>query len=161
MDNYNIKRRDSGKLFSMKRKEYIQRRDSLNKNENKEIPNKKGGVINLSPKDNIKDNNNKKESNDINTNNNMNNNNNFRDDRKVIRRRRTIHEPKMMEIIEEEKIENEEPFDREFKIESSKKKPNIQPQIPKDKNISNFSKYTNNNNNNINNNNINNNSDKT
>ena len=27
----------------------------------------------------------------------------------------------MMEIIEEEKIENEEPFDREFKIESSKK----------------------------------------
>jgi len=28
----------------------------------------------------------------------------------------------MMEIIEEEKIENEEPFDREFKIESSKKK---------------------------------------
>ena len=158
MDNYNIKRRDSGKLFSMKRKEYIQRRDSLNKNENQEIPNKKGGVINLSPKDNTKDNNNKKESNDINTNNNMNNNNNnFRDDRKVIRRRRTIHEPKMMEIIEEEKIENEEPFDREFKIESSKKKPNIQPQIPKDKNISNFSKYTNNN---INNNNINN-SDKT
>ena len=71
MDNYNIKRRDSGKLFSMKRKEYIQRRDSLNKNENQEIPNKK--------------------------------------------------EPKMMEIIEEEKIENEEPFDREFKIESSKK----------------------------------------
>ena len=28
-----------------------------------------------------------------------------------------------MEIIEEEKIENEEPFDREFRIESSKKKP--------------------------------------
>ena len=98
MDNYNMKRRDSGKLFSMKRNQYIQRRDSL--------------------------------------------------------RKRTIHEPKMMEIIEEEKIENEEPFDREFKIESSKKKPkpkNIS-SIPKEKNISNFSNYSKNNTDNNNNN---------
>ena len=141
MDNYNMKRRDSGKLFSMKRNQYIQRRDSLNKNEKEKesenIPIKKEDK---SPKDNIKE----KED------------NNFRDDRKVIRRKRTIHEPKMMEIIEEEKIENEEPFDREFKIESSKKKPkpkNIS-SIPKEKNISNFSNYnkinTDNNNNNNN-----------
>ena len=139
MDNYNMKRRDSGKLFSMKRNQYIQRRDSLNKNEKEKesenIPIKKEDK---SPKDNIKE----KED------------NNFRDDRKVIRRKRTIHEPKMMEIIEEEKIENEEPFDREFRIESSKKKPkpkNIS-SIPKEKNISNFSNYnkinTDNNNNN-------------
>ena len=137
MDNYNMKRRDSGKLFSMKRNQYIQRRDSLNKNEkekeNESIPIKKEEK-NDYPKDN---------------------DNNFRDDRKVIRRKRTIHEPKMMEIIEEEKIENEEPFDREFRIESSKKKPkpkNIS-SIPKEKNISNFSNYAKNNTDNNNNNN--------
>ena len=135
MDNYNMKRRDSGKLFSMKRNQYIQRRDSLNKNEkekeNESIPIKKEEK-NDYPKDN---------------------DNKFRDDRKVIRRKRTIHEPKMMEIIEEEKIENEEPFDREFRIESSKKKPkpkNIS-SIPKEKNISNFSNYSKNNTDNNNN----------
>ena len=137
MDNYNMKRRDSGKLFSMKRNQYIQRRDSLNKNEKEKesenIPIKKEDK---SPKDNIKE-----------------KDNNLRDDRKVIRRKRTIHEPKMMEIIEEEKIENEEPFDREFRIESSKKKPkpkNIS-SIPKEKNISNFSNYSKNNTDNNNN----------
>ena len=138
MDNYNMKRRDSGKLFSMKRNQYIQRRDSLNKNEKKK---EKDITLNKEekndyPKDNLKE-----------------KDNNFRDDRKVIRRKRTIHEPKMMEIIEEEKIENEEPFDREFKIESSKKKPkpkNIS-SIPKEKNISNFSNYSKNNTDNNNN----------
>ena len=144
IDNYNMKRRDSGKLFSMKRNQYIQRRDSLNKNEKENLEQKKQnippkrGVINIPPKEN----------------NNINNNNdeeedpfekNFRDDRKVIRRRRTIHEPKLMEIIEEEKDENDEPFDREFKIESSKKIPKPQSQIPPEKKISNFSKSQNNN----------------
>ena len=144
IDNYNMKRRDSGKLFSMKRNQYIQRRDSLNKNEKENLEQKKQnippkrGVINIPPKEN----------------NNINNNNdeeedpfekNFRDDRKVIRRRRTIHEPKLMEIIEEEKDENDEPFDREFKIESSKKIPKPQSQIPQEKKISNFSKSQNNN----------------
>ena len=144
IDNYNIKRRDSGKLFSMKRNQYIQRRDSLNKNEKENLEQKKQnippkrGVINIPPKEN----------------NNINNNNdeeedpfekNFRDDRKVVRRRRTIHEPKLMEIIEEEKDENDEPFDREFKIESSKKIPKPQSQIPQEKKISNFSKSQNNN----------------
>ena len=144
IDNYNMKRRDSGKLFSMKRNQYIQRRDSLNKNEKENLEQKKQnippkrGVINIPPKEN----------------NNINNNNdeeedpfekNFRDDRKVIRRRRTIHEPKLMEIIEEEKDENDEPFDREFKIESSKKIPKPQSQIPPEKKISNFSKNQNNN----------------
>ena len=143
-DNYNMKRRDSGKLFSMKRNQYIQRRDSLNKNEKENLEQKKQnippkrGVINIPPKEN----------------NNINNNNdeeedpfekNFRDDRKVVRRRRTIHEPKLMEIIEEEKDENDEPFDREFKIESSKKIPKPQSQIPPEKKISNFSKSQNNN----------------
>ena len=144
IDNYNLKRRDSGKLFSMKRNQYIQRRDSLNKNEKENLEQKKQnippkrGVINIPPKEN----------------NNINNNNdeeedpfekNFRDDRKVVRRRRTIHEPKLMEIIEEEKDENDEPFDREFKIESSKKIPKPQSQIPQEKKISNFSKSQNNN----------------
>ena len=149
MKNYNMKRRDSGKLFSMKRNQYIQRRDSMNKNEKEKenseqkvnIPQKRG-VINIPPKDNNNINNNinekKEEENDK---------LNVRDDRKVIRRRRTLHEPKLMEIIEEEKDENED-FDREFKIESSKKKPNIQTHFPKDKNISNFSKNTVNNSNN-------------
>ena len=39
-----------------------------------------------------------------------------------MRRKRTIHEPKRMEIIEEEKLENEGPFDIEFKIESPMEK---------------------------------------
>ena len=147
IDNYNIKRRDSGKLFSMKRNQYIQRRDSLNKNEkenfeqkNQNIPPKRG-VINIPPKDNnnINKNNNDKEEDPF--------DNNFRDDRKVIRRRRTIHEPKLMEIIEEEKDENDEPFDREFRIESSKKMPKPQSSIPPEKKITNFSKSQNINNN--------------
>ena len=143
IDNYNIKRRDSGKLFSMKRNQYIQRRDSLNKNEkenfeqkNQNIPPKRG-VINIPPKENNNSNDNDKEEDPF--------ENNFRDDRKVVRRRRTIHEPKLMEIIEEEKDENDEPFDREFKIESSKKIPKPQSQIPPEKKISNFSKSQNNN----------------
>ena len=145
IDNYNIKRRDSGKLFSMKRNQYIQRRDSLNKNEkenleqknqNQNIPPKRG-VINIPPKENNNINNDEKEEDPF--------ENNFRDDRKVVRRRRTIHEPKLMEIIEEEKDENDEPFDREFKIESSKKIPKPQSQIPPEKKITNFSKSQNNN----------------
>ena len=39
-----------------------------------------------------------------------------------MRRKKTLHEPKMMEVIEEEKFENDEPFDREFKIETPQKK---------------------------------------
>ena len=150
IDDYDIKRRDSGKLYSMKRNQYIERRDSFNKSEekNKNIP-QRGGVINIPPKDNninnIKENNNDEE--DF--------INNFKDDRKVLRKRKTLHEPKLMEVIEEEKDENEEPFDREFKIESSKKKPKIQFNNHQEKKISNFSKMpqdntttTNNNNNN-------------
>ena len=144
-NDYNMKRRDSGKLFSMKRNQYIQRRDSIEKNEQNNINNnipQKRGVINIPQKEN-NDNNysNKKEEYD----------NNFRDDRKVIRRRKTLHEPKIMEVIEEEKDDNEEPFDREFKIESSKKKPNLKANFPKDKNISNFSKNIENNSKNDNN----------
>ena len=148
IDNYNMKRRDSGKLFSMKRNQYIQRRDSLKKNEkeftvqnNQNIPQKRG-VINIPPKDNNTINNNEKkeeeEEDEFEK--------YFRDDRKVMRRKRTLHEPKLMEIIEEEKDENEDPFDREFKIESSKKTLKPQPQIQKEKEkkVSNFSKNPNN-----------------
>ena len=147
-NDLNLKRRDSGKLFSLKRNQYIQRRDSLSKNEkdqseknNQNIPPQRGGIINIPPKqdNNININNNindKKEEEDI-----------LRDDRKVIRRRKTLHEPKLMEIIEEEKDENEEPFDREFRIESSKKMPKPKPQYPNDKKVSNFSKNTQSNNN--------------
>jgi hypothetical protein len=135
IDDYDIKRRDSGKLYSMKRNQYIERRDSFKKSEekNKNIP-QRGGVINIPPKDNninnIQENNNDEE--DF--------FNNFKDDRKVLRKRKTLHEPKLMEVIEEEKDENEEPFDREFKIESSKKKPKIQFNNHQEKKISNFSK---------------------
>ena len=153
IDNYNLKRRDSGKLYSLKRNQYIQRRDSIEKTEKENQKNnsfpQRGGVINIPPKNNnnnqINNISNEKEEEDKFE-------NNFRDDRKVIRRRKTLHEPKIMEIIEEEKDENEEPFgkefDREFKIESSKKKPTIQSKFPKDKNISNFAKNTQKDNNN-------------
>ena len=147
-DNFDLKRRDSGKLFSMKRNQFIQRRDSIEKTErenqkNNSIP-QRGGVVNLPPKND----NNNKINNDLEKKDEEENkfDNNYRDDRKIIRKRKTLHEPKIMEIIEEEKDENEEPFDkefdREFKIESSKKKPNIQPKFPKDKKISNFSNNT-------------------
>ena len=57
----------------------------------------------------------------------------------TIRRKRTIHEPKMMEVIEEEKYENDEPFDREFKIESSKKPRQNPPSNQAYGKVSNFS----------------------
>ena len=157
-NNYHLKRRDSGKMFSMKRNQYIQNRDSFKKEKEKEKDNKeqfkynnnnpqRGGVINIPPKNNNNINNIEKEENDIDD-----EIDKIRDDRKVIRRRRTLHEPKLMEIIEEEKDENEEPFDREFKIESSKKIPQKKV-FPQDKKISNFSDNKNipknNNNNNI------------
>ena len=126
LDDYDMKRRNSGKIFSMKRDQYIQRRDSIKKKkEEKEKERKnvqqqpRGGTINIQqkvtePKDSKH---NKVESNEEDD-----EDEEFRDDRKVMRRKRTLHEPKVLEIIEEEKQENEEPFDREFKIESSNKK---------------------------------------
>ena len=157
IDNYNLKRRDSGKLFSMKRDQFIHRRDSIEKTEKENQKNnstpQRGGVVNLPQKNYINNKiNNDPEKKDEEEDDKF--DNYYRDDRKVIRRRKTLHEPKIMEVIEEEKDENEEPFtkefDREFKIESSKKKPNIQSKFPKDKDkkISNFSKNTQNDNNN-------------
>ena len=135
--NYNMKRRDSGKIFRMKRNQYIQNRDSIKKEKEKENlehnkykNQQRGGVINIPPKDNNINNNNEEEDID-------NLIDNIRDDRKVIRRKRTLHEPKNMEIIEEEKDENEEPFDREFKIESSEKRPSKNT-FPQNKKIQNF-----------------------
>ena len=67
----------------------------------------------------------------------------FRDDRMVIRRKKTLHEPKGMEVIEEEKSENEEPFDREFKIETPLKKENNYIPPKNIEKISNFSESEN------------------
>ena len=147
-NNYSMKRRDSGKIFSMKRNQYIQNRDSIKKEKEKEKENleqiklknpQRGGVINIPPKDNSnnKNNNNIENEDDIDT-----MIDNIRDDRKVIRRKRTLHEPRKMEIIEEEKDENDEPFDREFKIESSEKRPQKRV-FPQDKKIQNFSDINN------------------
>ena len=126
-DEYNVKRRSSGKIFNMKRDQYDQRRNSIKQKKEQEEKEKlnnqqRGGTINIQPNvskvnkgpmDSKKENNNNNDEDDE---------DDFRDDREVIRRKRTIHQPKMMEVIEEEKAENEEPFDREFKIETPQKK---------------------------------------
>ena len=123
-DDYNVKRRNSGKIYTMKRDQYIKRRDSMKQKkqemekERQNIQQQRGGTINIQPKAaEPKDSQHKKE--EVNE---ENDDEEFRDDRKVIRRKRTLHEPKMMEVIEEEKQESEEPFDREFKIESPQKR---------------------------------------
>ena len=105
-------------------------KEKENLEHNKYKNQQRGGVINIPPKDNNINNNNEEEDID-------NLIDNIRDDRKVIRRKRTLHEPKNMEIIEEEKDENEEPFDREFKIESSEKRPSKNT-FPQNKKIQNF-----------------------
>ena len=142
-DDYNIKRRNSGKIFTMKRNQYIQRRNSIKKKEeeekekNKQNNQQRGGTINIQPKvTKTKNPEPKKEENNFE---NDDDEEEFRDDRMTIRRKRTIHEPKMMEVIEEEKYENDEPFDREFKIESSKKPRQNPPSNQAYGKVSNFS----------------------
>ena len=130
-NNYNFKRRNSGKVFSMKKNQYIQRRNSIKqKEEEKEKNNQqRGGTINMQPKigKNAKKEGNNEDDED------------YRDDRFIIRRKRTTHQPKTMEVIEEEKPENDDqPFDREFKIESGKKKRNNNYPTQKVGKISNF-----------------------
>ena len=154
-DDYNIKRRNSGKIFTMKRNQYIQRRNSIKKKEeeekekNKQNNQQRGGAINIQPKvTKTKNPEPKKEENNFE---NDDDEEEFRDDRMTIRRKRTIHEPKMMEVIEEEKYENDEPFDREFKIESSKKPRQNPPSNQAYGKVSNFSGNKNNNQNSNNN----------
>jgi hypothetical protein len=131
-DDYNIKRRNSGKVFTMKRNQYIQRRNSIKQKKEEEEKEKekqkqsqnnpqRGGTINIQPKVIKTKNVTEKKKDEIN-NQDEDEEDEFRDDRMVIRRKRTIHEPKRMEVIEEEKYENEDPFDREFKIESPMEK---------------------------------------
>ena len=117
--DFGIKRKNSGKIYKMKRDQYIQRRNSLeqkNEEEQKKTNQQRGGIINLSeqkePKDNISD---KKDKNKDEKENEK--DENVRDDGFVIKRKRTLHQPKL-EVIEEEKLEDEDIFDREFKIES-------------------------------------------
>ena len=129
-NDYDIKRRNSGKVFNMKRNQYMERRNSIKQKkeeqkekqlERKNNP-QRGGTINIQPKviktkdvsDIKKDETNNQDEDEE--------EDEFRDDRMVIRRKRTIHEPKRMEVIEEEKFEDEVPFDREFKIESPMEK---------------------------------------
>ena len=123
-DEYNAKRRSSGKVFNMKRDQYIQRRNSIKqKKQEEKVKNnnqQRGGTINIPPnvsKANKGPMDSKKEYN----NNDEDDEDDFRDDRIVTRRKKTLHEPKMMEVIEEERAENEGPFDREFKIETPQK----------------------------------------
>ena len=129
-DDYNIKRRNSGKVFTMKRNQYMQRRNSIKQKKEEEEKEKqkqsqnnpqRGGTINIQPKVIKTKNVTEKKKDEIN-NQDEDEEDEFRDDRMVIRRKRTIHEPKRMEVIEEEKYENEDPFDREFKIESPMEK---------------------------------------
>ena len=112
----------------MKRDQYNYRRNSIKQKKDQEEKGKqnnqqsqqRGGTINFQPKvdktekvpmDSKREKNFDEEEEDE-----------FRDDRIATRRKKTLHEPKMMEVIEEEKFENEEPFDREFKIETPQKK---------------------------------------
>ena len=122
-NDYDIKRKNSGKTFSMKRNQFIERRNSIKQKKEQEDKKRnnqqRGGTINIQPrdskpKDNIPEQKKEEFDNDE--------DDDFRDDGMVLRRKRTIHQPKMMEVIEEENLENEDPFDREFKIESPKKK---------------------------------------
>ena len=145
-NDYDIKRRNSGKIFTMKRNQYIQRRNSIKQKKEEEkqkqnqinnpINQQRGGTIKIQqPKEIEKKNISEPK---IEENEEDEEDEEFRDDRIVTRRKRTIHEPKMMEVIEE-KPENEEIFDREFKIESPKKKRNNYVLPQKMGKISNFS----------------------
>ena len=113
-DGYDIRRTNSGRIFNMKRNKYYQKTK-----EEEDKKKQRGGTINIPPKDSEPKNEEKED---------------FRDDRKVVRKKKTLHEPKMMEVIEEENIEDE-PFDREFKIESPQIRKKPQKKI---ENITNF-----------------------
>ena len=113
-DGYDIRRTNSGRIFNMKRNKYYQKTK-----EEEDKKKQRGGTINIPPKDSEPKNEEKED---------------FRDDRKVVRKKKTLHEPKMMEVIEEEQIEDE-PFDREFKIESPQIRKKPQKKI---ENITNF-----------------------
>ena len=120
-NDYDIKRKNSGKMFSMKRNQFIERRNSLKqqKGQNRQ---QRGGVVDLPPKQSEpKDNIQEQKREEYYENEEYFDDNDFRDDGVVLRRKRTVHQPKM-EIIEEERPEYEEVFDREFKIESPKRK---------------------------------------
>ena len=116
-EGYDIRRTNSGRVFNMKRNQYNQR-----SKEEEDKKKQRGGTINIPPKDSEPKNEENPEDYDI------------RDDRKAIRNKRTLHEPKMMEVIQEEKIEDE-PFDREFKIESPQIRKRPQKKV---ENITNF-----------------------
>ena len=145
-DDFTSKRRNSGRIFNMKRDQYIQRRNSIKKKEDEDKEKEKerekerekeklkqnnqqrGGTIKIQPKKEEQNNQNKEDEED-----------DFIDDRIATRRKRTIHEPKMMEVIEEEKDEIDEPFDREFKIESNKRQ---RQNFPADRNVGEISNFS-------------------
>jgi hypothetical protein len=123
-NNYNFKRRNSGKVFNMKKNQYIQRRNSIKQMQEQGKNNQqRGGTISMQPKVNKagqkKDDDEEED---------------FRDDRFIIRRRRTIHEPKM-EVISEEKHDN----DDEIKGTSQSRRNNNYPS----KNYGKVNKYNN------------------
>ena len=146
-NDYNIKRRNSGNIFNMKKDQYIQRRDSIKKQKEEKKKEKqndqqqRGGTINIQPK--VMKTKNTEPKKELIEDLGDEDDEEFRDDRMVIRRKKTVHEPKGMEVIEEEKSENEEPFDREFKIETPLKKENNYIPPKNIEKISNFSENKN------------------
>ena len=146
-NDYNIKRRNSGNIFNMKKDQYIQRRDSIKKQKEEKKKEKqndqqqRGGTINIQPK--VMKTKNTEPKKELIEDLGDEDDEEFRDDRMVIRRKKTLHEPKGMEVIEEEKSENEEPFDREFKIETPLKKENNYIPPKNIEKISNFSENKN------------------
>ena len=146
-NDYNIKRRNSGNIFNMKKDQYIQRRDSIKKQKEEKKKEKqndlqqRGGTINIQPK--VMKTKNTEPKKELIEDFGDEDDEEFRDDRMVIRRKKTVHEPKGMEVIEEEKSENEEPFDREFKIETPLKKENNYIPPKNIEKISNFSENKN------------------
>ena len=155
-DDFTLKRRNSGKMFNMKRDQYIQRRNSLKQKEDEEKEKEKenesqpqnnqqrGGTIKIQPKTN----NPEPKKSEPNYKDNEDEPVDFIDDRITTRRKKTIHEPKMMEVIEEEN-DDDEAFDREFKIESTKKpnqnqnpNPNPKPTVASDRNVGKISSFS-------------------
>ena len=114
LNKYSFKRRNSGKLYDLKKTQF-NRRNSVNQKKNQQK--------NIKEENKFSKNDDKK-----------NENENFRDDRITIRKKRTLNEPKIMDIIEEnENDKDEEGFDKEFDIKNPK---NYKINEPKTKNTS-------------------------
>ena len=106
LEKYSFKRKNSGKLYDYKKTQF-NRQNSFNQKNDQEEKNNENNSQKLQT--NFK----KNEENLM---------QNFRDDRITIRKKRTLHEPKVMDVIEENQNDNDEDgFDKEFEIKSPPK----------------------------------------